>query len=69
MHARIAAYLIALCAALPAPGQTAAADERARVNALADRFVAEYRTRFPISYAFSGLPIERHDGVDINSPA
>jgi uncharacterized protein (DUF885 family) len=69
MRARFAAFLIILCAALLAPGRAAAADERAQVNALADRFLAEYRTRFPISYAFSGLPIDRHDGVDINSPA
>jgi uncharacterized protein (DUF885 family) len=46
-----------------------AADDRARVTALADRFVAEYQVKFPISYAFSGLPIERHDGIDINAPA
>jgi uncharacterized protein (DUF885 family) len=54
-----------------APLRTSAetADERARVTALADRFVAEYRAKFPISYAFSGLPTDRHDGVDINSPA
>jgi uncharacterized protein (DUF885 family) len=69
MRARLVAFLIVLCAALPAPARAAAADERSQLNALADRFVAEYRMRFPISYAFSGLPIERHDGVDINSPA
>jgi uncharacterized protein (DUF885 family) len=69
MRARLVALLIVLCAALPPPGRAVAADERARVNTLADRFVAEYRMRFPVSYAFSGLPIERHDGVDINAPA
>src|SRR5262245_16894497 len=42
---------------------------RARVNALADRFIPEYRVKYPISYAFSGLPIDRHDGIDINAPA
>jgi len=41
---------------------------RTDVTALADRYVAEYKVRFPISYAFAGLPVERHDGVDINSP-
>lgn len=44
-------------------------DAAAAVTALADRYVAAYRERFPISYAFSGLPVERHDGVDINAPA
>ena len=39
------------------------------MTALADRYVAEYKKVYPISYTFSGLPIERHDGVDINSPA
>ncbi|HEU4515783.1 MAG TPA: DUF885 domain-containing protein [Steroidobacteraceae bacterium] len=47
----------------------AAADDRARVTALADRYVAEYRKHFPLSYAFSGLPVERNDGIDINSAA
>ncbi len=46
-----------------------AADNRAQVTALADRMVAAYKEQFPISYTFSGLPMERHDGVDINSPA
>ena len=49
--------------------QVHAADERAHVTLLADRWVAEYKKVYPISYTFSGLPIERHDGVDINSPA
>lgn len=69
MRGRFVALLMMLCAALPAAGRAAAADERARVDALADRFVAQYRTRFPISYAFTGLPVDRHDGVDINTPA
>jgi len=57
-------------AALPSAAVAATTDnDRASVRQLADRFVAEYRTRFPLSYAFSGLPIERHDGIDINSPA
>ena len=42
--------------------------DRARVTALADRFVAEYQKNFPISFGFSGLPVKRNDGVDINSP-
>jgi hypothetical protein len=50
-----------------APAQ--AADDRARVTALANLFIAEYQLKFPISFAFSGLPIERHDGIDINAPA
>ena len=44
-------------------------DDRARVTALADRFVEEYQKNFPISFGFSGLPVKRSDGVDINSPA
>ena len=65
------ALLTVACSATFSTGALAAesSDARARVNTLADRFVAEYRNRFPISYAFSGLPIERHDGMDINSPA
>jgi uncharacterized protein (DUF885 family) len=31
--------------------------------------MAEYQARFPIQYEFSGLTSERHDGIDINSPA
>jgi len=42
---------------------------RARVTALADRYIAEYRNKFPISYTASGMPVDRHDGIDINSPA
>lgn len=49
--------------------QVYATDERARVTGLADRWVAEYKKVYPISYIFSGLPIERHDGLNINSPA
>ena len=49
--------------------QSALADERAHVNALADRLVQANRDKFPVSFAFSGLPIDRHDGTDINAPA
>lgn len=62
---RVAPILLAALSALPAQ---AAADDRARVTALADRFVDEYQKSFPVSYGFSGLPAKRHDGVDINSP-
>ena len=58
--------LLAALAALPS---LAAPDDRARVTALADRFVEEYQKNFPISFGFSGLPVKRSDGVDINSPA
>ncbi len=44
-------------------------DDRARVTSLADQYVAEYKLRFPLSFAFSGLPTDQHDGLDINSPA
>ncbi len=46
-----------------------AADDRARVTALADRYVEAYEKNYPISYSFSGLPTKRNDGIDINSPA
>jgi uncharacterized protein (DUF885 family) len=57
--------LFAAVAALPS---LADSGDRARVTALADRFVAEYEKNFPISFAFSGLPLKRSDGVDINAP-
>ena len=57
-----------LTALAPLPLQ-AADDDRARVTALADRYVAEYQKHFPLSYAFSGLPVTRHDGIDINAAA
>lgn len=70
MPARTFVLLMLVClAAVSFPAQSLEpTDDRARVTALADRFVTEYRTAFPLSYAFSGLPIERHDGIDINSP-
>ncbi len=46
-----------------------AADDRARVSAVADRFVAAYQENFPVSYAFTGLVPQRNDGIDINAPA
>src|SRR5258707_15400901 len=46
-----------------------AADDRARVSALADRFVAAYQENFPVSYAFTGLAPQRNDGIDSNAPA
>jgi uncharacterized protein (DUF885 family) len=57
----------AVSAAFISPAQ--AADDRARVTALADRFVEAFQENYPISYAFSGLPVKRSDGIDINSPA
>jgi len=62
---RLIPVLLAALAALPSQ---AATDDRARVTALADRFVEEFQKNFPISYGFSGLPVKRNDGVDINSP-
>lgn len=49
-----------------------AADQAAKaatVTSLADRYVAEFKATFPIQYEFSGLTADRHDGIDINSPA
>lgn len=63
---RLVAMLLTALASLPLH---AAGDDRARVTALADRYVAEYQKHFPLSYAFSGLPVTRHDGIDINSAA
>ncbi len=63
---RFALMLLACAAALPLHAET---DDRARVTALADRFVAEYEKNFPLSFAFSGLPVKRNDGLEINSPA
>ncbi len=62
---RLVPALLAALAALPSHGQ---ASDRERVTALADRFVGEYQKNFPISFGFSGLPVKRSDGVDINSP-
>jgi uncharacterized protein (DUF885 family) len=66
MTRRLALLLLAAAVALPLHAET---DDRARVTALADRFVAEFQRAFPVSYAFSGLPVERNDGLDINAPA
>jgi len=62
---RVVALLLAAMSSLPS---LADSGDRARVTTLADRFVAEYEKNFPVSYAFSGLPVKRSDGVDINSP-
>jgi uncharacterized protein (DUF885 family) len=63
---RFAALLLATLAALPSQAQV---DDRARVTALADRFVEAYHENFPVAYEYFGLPAKRSDGVDINSPA
>jgi len=63
---RFALVLVACAAALPLHAE---ADDRARVTALADRYVEEFQKNFPLSYGFSGLPAKRSDGVDVNSPA
>lgn len=62
---RVATLLLAVSAAWPASAGT---DDRARVTALADRFVEEFQKAYPVSYAYSGLPVARNDGIDINSP-
>lgn len=61
-----ATAMLAVMAALPSHAET---DDRARVTALADRYVEEFQKSFPLSYGFSGLPTKRSDGVDVNSPA
>jgi len=67
MSIRRFALVLVACAA--APPLHAEADDRARVTALADRYVEEFQRNFPLSYGFSGLPAKRSDGVDVNSPA
>ncbi len=70
MPVRLSVVVLASLATLASPARAAeTSDDRARVNALADRLVDAYRVKYPISFAYSGLPIERHDGVDINTPA
>ena len=70
MPFRSLALLVLACfATVSAAIADAPTDDRARVTALADRLVAAYRDKYPIGFAFSGLPIDRHDALDINSPA
>src|SRR5262245_57168594 len=59
----------AAAAVAAAPKAAAASSPAAAVTALADRYVAEFKIRFPIQYAFVGLPGGRNDGIDINAPA
>jgi uncharacterized protein (DUF885 family) len=62
--------LLALCAVTGLPALTCAGDaDRAQVTALADRYLAEFKSNFPLTYEFSGLPTDRHDGLDTNDPA
>ena len=63
---RVATLLIAALAALPSWAEN---DDRARVTALADRFVDAFHKNFPVSYEYFGLPARGSGGVDINSPA
>jgi len=64
--------LLLLASTLVAAGPSRAAtidDPAKRVTALADRYVAEFKRVYPIAFSFSGMPLERHDGIDINAPA
>lgn len=63
---RIAVLVIAAIASHPSLAQ---GDGRARVTALADRYLDEYQAAFPVAYSYVGLPVKRSDGVDINAPA
>jgi uncharacterized protein (DUF885 family) len=69
MPFRSIAILLACAMFQAALAATEATDDRAQINALADRLVQANRDKYPISFAFSGLPIDRHDGTDINAPA
>lgn len=70
MKRYIACMLIACALVDPDVSLAAPADEAAKqVTALADLYVAEFQRNYPISYSFSGMPMARHDGIDINAPA
>src|SRR5277367_3611362 len=62
----VSALALLICATARAADPSV---DRQPVTALADRYVAEFKVRFPIQYDYSGLAADRHDGVDINSPA
>ena len=70
---RTAARWLALAAVGVVAGSSAQAADKsadgARVTSLADRYLAAFKVNFPVQYEFSGLTAERHDGIDINSPA
>ena len=46
-----------------------ASEVAATVNDIADRYYAFTLTSFPESAYFSGIELERHDGMEVNSPA
>ena len=70
---RTATRWLALATVVFVFGSSAQAVEKSadatRVTSLADRYVAQFKVNFPLQYEFSGLTPERHDGIDINSPA
>ena len=57
------------CQQQPAPEIEAAADTVATVTAIADRYYAFALTTTPELAYFSGVEIERHDGLTDNNPA
>jgi uncharacterized protein (DUF885 family) len=57
------------CQQQPAPEIAAAADTVATVTAIADRYYAFALTTTPELAYFSGVEIERHDGLTDNNPA
>jgi len=62
----ISSLAFAICGAAKAADKLGDAKH---VTTLADRYVAEFKVSFPLQYDFSGLATERHDGLDIKSPA
>jgi uncharacterized protein (DUF885 family) len=39
-----------------------------RVNAIADRWLEQIESRFPVTYLGGGLPMKRHDALEQNAP-
>jgi uncharacterized protein (DUF885 family) len=64
----LAACALATGESLTAQNLQRAADDAARVTALADEFVREYVAAAPEEAEQWGFPLERHDGLTDNSP-
>jgi hypothetical protein len=70
MKHRFALLLLALTFVAGDPCRATTTEDAAKqVTSLADRYVAEFKRVYPIAFSFSGMPMERHDGIDINAPA
>jgi uncharacterized protein (DUF885 family) len=67
MAGRAYAWIVAIFGSVAAADDLTATHAR-RVTELADRWVTQIETRYPITYLASGLPTARHDTFDQNSP-